>query len=184
MKSGSYIRQPAQWLDWEVRKQFPKLNLPPKKVPSYLWSAAGLIHYSFLNPSETITSEKYAQKIYLLFSRSVIWLFETPWTAARQVSLSFTISQSLLKLMSIESVMPSKHLILCHPFSSCLQSFPPLGSFCWPMPAACVAVFGATHLFPGRTDAEAPILWPPDAKSWLTGKDSDAGKDWCKRGRG
>ena len=39
----------------------------------------------------------------------------TPWTATRQVSLSFTISQSLLKLMSIESMMPSNHLILCHP---------------------------------------------------------------------
>ena len=39
----------------------------------------------------------------------------TPWTAAWQASLSFTISQSLLKLMSIESVIPSNHLILCHP---------------------------------------------------------------------
>ena len=39
----------------------------------------------------------------------------TPWTAARQASLSITNSQSLLKLMSIESVMPSNHLILCHP---------------------------------------------------------------------
>ena len=39
----------------------------------------------------------------------------TPWTAALQASLSFTISRSLLKLMSIELVMPSKHLILCHP---------------------------------------------------------------------
>ena len=43
------------------------------------------------------------------------WLFETPWTAACQASLSFMISRSLLKLMSIESVMPSNHLILCHP---------------------------------------------------------------------
>ena len=42
-------------------------------------------------------------------------LFETPWTAARQASLSITHSQSLLKLMSIESVMLSNHLILCHP---------------------------------------------------------------------
>ena len=41
--------------------------------------------------------------------------FATPWTAALQASLSFTISQSLLKLRSIESVMPSNHLILCHP---------------------------------------------------------------------
>ena len=42
-------------------------------------------------------------------------LFATPWTAARQASLSFTISQSWLKLMSIELVMPSNHLILCYP---------------------------------------------------------------------
>ena len=42
-------------------------------------------------------------------------LFATPWTAARQTSLSFTISQSFLKFMSIESVMPSNHLILCCP---------------------------------------------------------------------
>ena len=56
-------------------------------------------------------------------------LFVTPWTAARQASLSFTISQKLLKLMSIESVMPSNHLVLCHTFSSCLRSFPASGSF-------------------------------------------------------
>ena len=46
---------------------------------------------------------------------SRVLLFATPWTAARQASLSFTISRSLLSLMSIESVMPSNHLTLCHP---------------------------------------------------------------------
>ena len=46
---------------------------------------------------------------------SYVQLFWTPWTAACQASLSFTISWSLLKLMSIESLMPSNHLILCHP---------------------------------------------------------------------
>ena len=46
-------------------------------------------------------------------SLSHVWLFATPWTAACQTSLSFTISLSLLRLMSIESVMPSNHLILC-----------------------------------------------------------------------
>ena len=46
---------------------------------------------------------------------SHVCLFATPWTAAHQASLSITNSQSLLKLMSIESVMPSNHLILCHP---------------------------------------------------------------------
>ena len=46
---------------------------------------------------------------------SPVWLFVNPWTAACKVSLSFTISQSLLKLLSIESVMPSNCHILCHP---------------------------------------------------------------------
>ena len=48
-------------------------------------------------------------------SLSHVWLFVTPWTAAHQAFLSFTVSLSLLKLMSIESVMPSNHLILCRP---------------------------------------------------------------------
>ena len=48
-------------------------------------------------------------------SVSRVQLFATPWTAARQAAQSITISQSLLKLMSIESVMPSNHLIHCHP---------------------------------------------------------------------
>ena len=54
----------------------------------------------------------------LLFSHSCcccVRLFATSQTAARQASLSFTISLSLLRLMSVESVMPSNHLILCHP---------------------------------------------------------------------
>ena len=48
-------------------------------------------------------------------SLSRVWLFATPWIAARQASLSTTNSRSLLKLMSIESVIPSSHLILCRP---------------------------------------------------------------------
>ena len=52
--------------------------------------------------------------IFPLWSLSHVWLFATSWTAACQASLSFTISQSLLKIMSTESVMPSNHLVLCH----------------------------------------------------------------------
>ena len=48
-------------------------------------------------------------------SLSHVWLFATPWTAARQAYLSITNSRSLLRLMSIKSVMPSSHLILCRP---------------------------------------------------------------------
>ena len=58
---------------------------------------------------------------------SCVQLFVTPWIAALQVSLSFTISQSLLKLMSIESMMPSNHLILCHPLL--LSVFPSIRIF-------------------------------------------------------
>ena len=60
---------------------------------------------------------------------SCIQLFETPWTAARQASLSITDSQSLLKLMSIKSVMPSNHLILCHPILLLPSIFPSIRVF-------------------------------------------------------
>ena len=57
-------------------------------------------------------------------SLSHVWLFVTPWTAACQASLFFTVSQSLLKLMSIESLMLSNHLILCHPLFHLPSIFP------------------------------------------------------------
>ena len=60
---------------------------------------------------------------------SHVQLFGTPGTAALQVSLSFTISQSLLKLMSIESMMPFNHLILCHPLLLLPSIFPASGLF-------------------------------------------------------
>ena len=62
-------------------------------------------------------------------SLSHVWLFATSWTAAHQASLSFIISQSFLKLMSIASVMPSNHLILCHPFLLLLSIFPSIRVF-------------------------------------------------------
>ena len=58
---------------------------------------------------------KRIEHVIVVQSLSRIWLFVTPWTAAHQATLSFTISQSLLKLMSIELVMPSNHLTLCWP---------------------------------------------------------------------
>ena len=65
----------------------------------------------------------------LVQSLSHVPLFVTPWTAARQASLSITNSQSLLKLMSIESVMPSNHLILCHPLLLLPSIFPSIRVF-------------------------------------------------------
>ena len=62
-------------------------------------------------------------------SLSCVQLFVTPWTAIRQASLSITNSWSFLKLMFIKLVMPSNHLILCHPLLFLHQYFPVSGSF-------------------------------------------------------
>ena len=62
-------------------------------------------------------------------SLSRVQLFGTPWTAALQASLSITNSRSLLKLMSIKSVMPFNHLILCHPLLLLLSIFPSIRVF-------------------------------------------------------
>ena len=60
---------------------------------------------------------------------SPVRLFATPWTTACRACLSFTISWSLLKLMSIESVMPSNHLVLCHPLLLLPSIFPSIRVF-------------------------------------------------------
>ena len=70
-------------------------------------------------------------KMALVFMQSLrhIPLFETPWTAAHQASLSFAISRSFLKLMSIESMMPSNHLTLCCPLLCLPSVFPGIRVF-------------------------------------------------------
>ena len=87
-------------------------------------------------------------------------LFATPRTAARQASLSSTISQSLLKFMSPESVMPSNHLILCWPFSSCPQSFPESG----PFPMSQLLASGGQSI---GTLASASVL-PMNIQGWFS----------------
>ena len=65
----------------------------------------------------------------LLFSHSVVPNSATPWTAVYRASISFTISQSLFRLMSIESVMPSNHLVLCRPVHLLPSIFPSIRVF-------------------------------------------------------
>ena len=75
-----------------------------------------------------LTSHIHLANFSVQFSHSVVSIFATPWTAACQASLSITSSESLLRLMSIELVMPSNHLIICHPLL--LPSiFPSIGIF-------------------------------------------------------
>ena len=77
----------------------------------------------------TEKSKEAITKISSVQSLSRIWLFATPWTTARQASLSITNARSLLKLISIESVMPSNHLILCHPLLLLPSVFPSIRVF-------------------------------------------------------
>ena len=73
--------------------------------------------------------QMYWEEFSSLHSLSHVCLFVTPWTAARQASLSITNFRSLLKPMSIESVMPSNHLILCHPLLLLPSIFPSIRVF-------------------------------------------------------
>ena len=97
------------------------LSREPRVAYSGFWGEAFLTFEDcWVDPSVQFSSVQ---------SLSHVWLFVTPWTVTCQASLSIINSQSLLKFMFIESVMPSNHLILCCPLSSCLQSFTTSGSF-------------------------------------------------------
>ena len=90
-------------------------------------------------------------------SLSPVQLFATPWTAARQASLSITNSWSLLKLMSIESVMPSNHLILCRP----LLLLPPI-----PPSIRVFSNESALHIQSIEFSASTSVL-PMNIKDWF-----------------
>ena len=90
---------------------------------------------------------------------SHVWLFATPCTIARQISLSITSSWSLLKLMSIKSVMPSNHLILCHPLLLLPSIFPSIRSF-------LVSQFFASGGQSNGISASASVL-PMNIQDWF-----------------
>ena len=93
---------------------------PPRRPTKHLRLYKILVFTQCLPTTETFSSVQ---------SLSHVQLFVTPRTAAHQASPPITNSWSLLRFMSIELVMPSNHLILCHPLFFCLQSFPESGSF-------------------------------------------------------
>ena len=96
-------------------------------------------------------------------SLSRVRLFATPWTAARQASLSITSSQSSLKVMSIESVMPSSHLILCcpllllPPISPSIRIFPMSQLFAWGGQSIGVSTSASVLLM--NTKDWSPLEW-------------------------
>ena len=87
----------------------------------YIW----LIHFV----AQQKLSHQYKATISSVQSLSHVWLFATPWTAAHQASLSITNTRSPLKPMSIELVMPSNYLILCHPLLLLPSIFPSIRVF-------------------------------------------------------
>ena len=82
---------------------------------SWTWTEKPSLSLSLRSCGSYTTLRRDLLQFSAVQSLSRVWLFVTPWTAARQASLSITNSQSSLRLMSIESVMPSSHLILCRP---------------------------------------------------------------------
>ena len=121
-------------LSLTIFRSWPKFKSIASVMPSShltLWCPLLLLPSSLsLYPNQWLFQwVNYLHQFSSVQSLSHVWLFVIPWTAACQASLSITNSRSLPKLMSIESVMPSNYLILYHPFSSCLQSFPASGYF-------------------------------------------------------
>ena len=96
--------------------------------PSHLGHHRALIEFPELHSRFSLVTYFLCQ-FSSVQSLSRVQLFATPWSAAHQASLSITNSQNLLKLISIESVMPSTHLILCHPFLYTPSIFPSIRVF-------------------------------------------------------
>ena len=93
------------------------------KSTLHLWDSSMMMHVTIIC---SVLLHVIYYHVHLI---SCVWLFATPWTAAHQASLSFTVSQSLLKLMSTESMMPSNHFILCRPLLLLPSLFPSIGVF-------------------------------------------------------
>ena len=96
-------------------------------------------------------------------SLSHVWLFATQWTTAHQASLSITYSQSLLKLISIESVMPSNHLILCCPLLLLPSVFPSIRVFpksqFFTSGGQSIGASASTSVLPMNTQNQLPLGW-------------------------
>ena len=130
------FQQFCAWREWRVR--WEREEGTTETSSRYLHSdIKGLLHILKYIPLQcALVSYSFSS----VQSLSRVWLFATPWTAARQASLSITNSWSSPKLMSIELVMPSSHLILCHP----LLLLPPI--------PPTIRVFSS--------ESTLPVRWP------------------------
>ena len=109
------------WNEHELK--WPRVLSRPDAEVITSWKYSDFCHWVDRMPSPWLLRRL---KVQLL---SCVWLLATPWTAAHQASLSITNSQSLFKLMSVGSVMPSNHLILCRPLPFPPSLFPSIRVF-------------------------------------------------------
>ena len=125
----------------------PYINLPYATLGTKMYSHTKFIitissHKLWnvsLNTTNFPLSSNHSSLFLLLLSH--VWFFVTLWTAAHQSSLSFAVSQSLLKLMSIELMMPSNHLILCRPLLLLPSIFPSIRVFSNPIKGQSLSLF-------------------------------------------
>ena len=124
-----------------------------KRAPFTLWGIIFFYRLQMLIRSKnTFTA---ASSLSSVQSFSHVWLFVTPWTAACQASLSITNPQSLPKLMSIESVMPSNYLILCCPLFLLPSIFPSIKVFS----NTFIGISASTLLRPMNTQDWSSLGW-------------------------
>ena len=152
-RSSGFSRQES-WsgLPWTPPGDLPNPGMEPESPETPALQEASLITEPWGEPTQNPVQFSSVQSL------SCVRFFATPWIAARQASLSITSSRSLLKPMSIESVMPSNHLILCHP----LLLLPPIP------PSS--RVFSNSQLFPSGgqsigVSASASVR-PMNAQDW------------------
>ena len=112
--------------NYGISTRYHLFNIPRELLPGFYSQEA---HYRVPHGLLKVTLRNYEISTRSVQSLSHVRLFATPWTTARQASLSITNSRSLPKPTSVESVMPSSHLILCHPLLLLPSIFPSIRVF-------------------------------------------------------
>ena len=160
--------------------KWPKFPLSVSPASPLTWLPQAVLHpfllllsLSVLHPCTTI----FPKRIVVVESLSRVQLFATPWTSAHQTSLSFTISQTLFKLVSINSVMPSNHLILCHPLLLLLSLSQHQVLFQWvnsshEVAKESIGVSASASVLPMNTQDWSPLGWTGWIQSPCSPRDS------------
>ena len=178
----THTHKPINHIMQTTTRLFPSfLNLFPNVIPSFTYSVHKYVLIIYYVVPDIVSIQ----------SLSRVQLFVTPWTAARQASLSITNSQSLFKLMSVVSVMPSNHLILCRCLLHLTLIFPSIRVFSdelvlcirWPKYWSFSFSISSSNEYPGLTSFRMDWLdllaVQGTLKSLLQHHSSKASILWC-----